>query len=152
MTKTALLTGTLLAMFGCTTQSSSVFQNSHAVPDATIQTTICEIRENRNEHIGTVVRTTGTFVTDGMTFSFFVDRNCGTKRNSVNLSSSTVTPPGDDTVRKFWEHFNTRNCWTRKIAYCNKDAKLDVVGRVVEDKEGFLQIQLMHIYRYELVD
>ena len=136
----------LAFIVGCSS-STEIFRNQEPIFAEAKTATVCELRSHRKANIGRVVRVTGTFVSNGMNFGFFQDLGCGDSSNSVALAAFD-SPPPDSSVSQFDKHFFGL---CRKHVYCTKSAKLDLVGKVSEDSEGFLQIGVLHIYSYELV-
>lgn len=106
---------------------------------------ICEIRAKRNTFIGRTVRTKGIFESDGMTFSYLQDKQCAAESNTIRVSSLS-TPKGDSTVVDFVER-RKESCSRTTKAYCSGGFSVDVLGAITENREGLLQIDLLHVYQ-----
>ena len=109
--------------------------------------TICEIRDRRSSVVNEVVRTSGNLVTDGLTYTYLEDPACREARNTLQLSSFTKIV-GDETVRHFISNRN-KKCSKGASAYCFGDVRLSISGRIYEDQEGMLAIEMMHVYEWQ---
>jgi hypothetical protein len=109
------------------------------------QTTICEVRKNRAASIGMLVRVKGVYISDGLTFGYFKDSNCGSSSNSIRLNTSNKSI-SDSSVAEF-DRYLQKECQGSRSGYCVNDFELDVVGVVSENDEGLLRLELVHVYK-----
>jgi len=75
------IAGTIIFATGCSSRPADV-------KDEALQLSICEIKASGQQIIGTLVRASGTYESDSMTYSYFVDRKCGQEVEGIDLGSA----------------------------------------------------------------
>lgn len=144
--KVVIIASLLFAAVGCT---PSVRPKDLPPDHMEKPMTICEIRAKRDALLNKIVTTNGNLVSDGRTYTYFEDPACGIHRNTLQASSFTKIQ-GDEAVKKFIDARNMK-CSTSPSAYCFGDLNVSFSGRIYEDDEGMLAVELLHIYEWHSV-
>ena len=128
----------VIFLCSCTTPSGRIVNGEDGVD----RRTICEIRRAPAIYLNKVVRVSGSYHSDGITYSFIKDDLCGVENNSIQLGPFGNST-GDATVLSLVKRLRSQ-CTI--VSGCDGEIKLDVMGTIKKDDDGFLQIEFLHIY------
>ncbi|MBS0227521.1 MAG: hypothetical protein JSS23_02375 [Proteobacteria bacterium] len=134
-----------IGLFGCANHPKRVAGLTVRISG---MVSICELRASRSSFIGRTVRIRGIFESDGMTFSYLRDQDCGAESNTIRVSSLGISS-GDASVAEFIAR-KRDVCAQTDRGYCAGGFLMDVLGVVTENRDGFLQIDLLHVYQADI--
>jgi hypothetical protein len=111
---------------------------------AATELTICQINATADDLAGVLVRSSGTYKTDGMNYSFLVDPSCGDKANGIDIGKAWGVRDYD-ALRRTW----TKECdRTGRRIFCTVQAQAMFTGYVRRsDEGGHLVIDLESIHQ-----
>lgn len=106
---------------------------------------ICEVRQDRHEYVGKVIRFHVTYKSDHMFYSYLFDQACQ-EQKTLNVVHPIRTH-GDVSVTKFF-HEQDERCKKIGTTVCPVEVNLDVEALVSELPDGSLIAEFKHVSAY----